>query len=593
MNRSDGTGLGSGAAASGVESCPPMTASSENAPCRRGFLRNSHLWLLAAILGAGTVYALMTMVHDTSQRRAAAGIVARTMAERVAATAARRLEVAAIPALAPASRLIEEGDARRVVDDLAREQAAAGRCSCRPVLPATAFFAFDLGRDSSALIVSESAVRLPASARSALSLMARSMLDRGTASTAADTAGIAPDLGETSPIRLRLDRSLEDQAAVALVRRDTRGAPTGVVGMLVPVGALMQQLFSDAGAAVPSADSASGERALAVLDSASLEVRSADDRIVMGGLDGTRRFRATVRPAGALEGLAITVALFGSQIAPPLLSPVRAPQLWHLAALMLATVVVIVIAVRASAREAQLARARSDFIAGVSHELRMPLAQVLLASETLAMQRERDETARITLASSIVREARRLIALVENVLLFSRTGAVELRPHLEPVVVADLLADVVEAVELAVEDAGQHIEIAATPSNVVLADRTLVRQALVNLVDNAIKYGIPGQRIRLVSRQPSPTMVRLIVEDEGRGIPDAERARVFEPYERLDRDQSSERTGTGLGLAVVRQIATACNGRVWLEATEGGGTRAVLELPAATHAREPARPVIA
>jgi signal transduction histidine kinase len=74
--------------------------------------------------------------------------------------------------------------------------------------------------------------------------------------------------------------------------------------------------------------------------------------------------------------------------------------------------------------------------------------------------------------------------------------------------------------------------------------------------------------------------VRITVDDRGPGIPRAERERVFEPYERLMRDESSERTGSGLGLAVVEYIASASGGRVWLDDSPQGGTRAVLELPA-------------
>ena len=570
-----------------------MTATKENAPPRRGFLRNSHLWLLAAILGAGTVHAITTAVHDTSQRRAAAAIVTRTMAERIAETAARRLEVAAIPALAPAFGPGVHGDAKRVVAELAGNHEAAARCACRPTLPASAFFVADIGRDSLEMIVAGGGLRGADDTRAVLRDVARSIVDERRTPSASAEARSGSDRRDASPIVLRLDRSLGSAAVVAAVRGDSNGAAGTVVGMLVPVAALMEVLFAEPGFGPAVADTAAESTPLATLDSVSLEVRSTDDLIVHGGLDSTRRFTATVHPAGALDGLSVTVALFSNQMAPPILSPIRERQLWHLATLLLATLIVIVIAVRASVRETQLARARSDFIAGVSHELRMPLAQILLAGETLALQRERDQSARLTLASSIVREARRLIALVENVLLYSRTGAVELRPHVESVAVADLFADVVETVELAVEDAGQRIEIVAPPSIAVLADRTLARQALVNLVDNAIKYGAAGKRIRLVAEQPSSMAVRLIVEDEGRGIPQAERAKVFEPYERLDRDQSSERTGTGLGLAVVRQIATACKGRVWLDAGESGGTRAVLELPAAPLARTSARPVVA
>ena len=261
--------------------------------------------------------------------------------------------------------------------------------------------------------------------------------------------------------------------------------------------------------------------------------------------------------------------------------------------LLAATIVVLALAVGASRRELLLARARSDFIAGVSHDLRMPLAQILIASETLSLRRERTDGERVSLASSIVRETRRLMALVDNVLLFSRSGAVELKPTLRPISVTELLTDVTDAVQLAVEDAGQTIEAAAGPPATVIGDRRLVRQALVNLVDNALKYGAAGQRIRMGAEQ-SGDVVRLYVQDEGPGIPAADRDRIFEPYARLANDQVSERTGTGLGLAVVRQIAVACGGRVWLEDAPPRGTRAVIELKAAPAAAPfPATPEVA
>ena len=255
-------------------------------------------------------------------------------------------------------------------------------------------------------------------------------------------------------------------------------------------------------------------------------------------------------------------------------------QLLHIALLLVATIVVVTLAATASRRELQLARARSDFIAGVSHDLRMPLAQILIASETLAMQRERTDAERVSLASSIVRETRRLVGLVDNVLLFSRSGALELEPTLRPIGVDELRDDVVDAVRLAVEDAGQTIEMVGDRGLTVGGDRRLVRQALVNLVDNALKYGNAGQQIRLGAERRGER-VRISVEDDGPGVPEAERTRVFEPYTRLAKDQASERTGTGLGLAVVRQIADACGGRVWIEDGTKRGARVVLELRSA------------
>ena len=254
-------------------------------------------------------------------------------------------------------------------------------------------------------------------------------------------------------------------------------------------------------------------------------------------------------------------------------------QLLHIALLLIATIIVVTLAATASRRELLLARARSDFIAAVSHDLRMPLAQILIASETLAMQRDRTDAERVSLASSIVRETRRLVGLVDNVLLFSRSGALELTPSLRPVGVDELLDDVVDAVRLAVDDAGQTIEMVGERGLTVTADGRLVRQALVNLVDNALKYGKAGQLIRLGAER-NGERVRISVEDDGPGVPEAERTRVFEPYTRLPEDQVSERTGTGLGLAVVRRISEACGGRVWIEDGTTRGARVVVELRA-------------
>ena len=182
-----------------------------------------------------------------------------------------------------------------------------------------------------------------------------------------------------------------------------------------------------------------------------------------------------------------------------------------------------------------------------------------------------------TLIASILRESRRLKAMIDNVLLFSRSGAVGIEPHLRPVEVRPLLDAVAESVSLAVADAGQTIAIAAPDALRALADRALLHQALVNLVDNAMKYGPRGQVIHLHAGSTS-SGVELVVEDEGPGIPRAARDRLFEPYERLARDSTSERTGSGLGLAVVRQIVLACGGSIRIDDI-ARGARIVITLP--------------
>lgn len=253
---------------------------------------------------------------------------------------------------------------------------------------------------------------------------------------------------------------------------------------------------------------------------------------------------------------------------------------WHMMLLAMGTVIALAIAVASSRREMILARTRAGFIAGVSHELRMPLAQILLASETLAMQREQSDADRVSLAESIVRETQRLMGLVENVLLFSRAGAVEMKPVLQPVYADELFGRVHDALRLVALSAGQTVESDGDTAAIVMGDLRLLTHALVNLADNAIKYGARGQVVRLAAARTSDR-VQLSVADTGPGIAEGSRERVFEPYKRLDRDEHSERTGSGLGLAVVRTITVALGGKVWLEAAPGGGTRAVIELPSA------------
>lgn len=529
-------------------------------------LWRSRFWILAAALGAITVYTGVTTIHDGNQRGLAAGLVTQATAIHASTLASARLERLALEAFAPVGPLApsqpEPFTGPVTIEALARRQRDGVACACRELLPATRFFHFDpMTGALSAATVENGRAPATATRHSLLADLAR-------------VESREPRGASTASSRLVVDPRLGDDAIVALVQRDERGAPLAVYGIVVNARETLAALFS----ASPHR-SAIDSAGLTRLDSLSYEVRMRDGTPVFGSL-GSGRVRALVQLGGPLRGLVLTIAVAPGRIASPLMAPHSRTRLWNLAALIAATVIVLGIAVSSTRREVLLARARSDFIAGVSHDLRMPLAQILIASETLALRRERGDAERTSLASSIVRETRRLMALVDNVLLFSRSGAVDIKPVLRPIGVGELFSEVTDSVHLAVEDAGQTIEISPAPSRMVVGDKRLVRQALVNLVDNALKYGAAGQRIRL-SAESHGDAVRLVVEDEGPGVPPGERDRIFEAYARLAHDQVSERTGTGLGLAVVRQIVEACGGRVWIEEGAERGSRAVLELRAA------------
>jgi signal transduction histidine kinase len=549
-----------------------MTARTDFGTRQRWRLRSSRLWLLAAALGAVSVFSSASLIHDTGQRREAARLTAQSMAEHLSLLAGMRLELYAVQTFAPVTPLLLRGATlggigQAAVVSLVEEQREAERCQCRASLPATEYFRFDL-------------------ATGTLDRAATPLGDRGTPSLSQEVLTRVARVEASRPREpgrlqdhLTVGRGLGGSAVVTMVRYDGTGAAQAVFGLVENAHTAVAQLFSIglSRASVPRHTAGP-----ATLDTLSLQVAAADSTILFGALAPDRPYRATLYPGGALEGLGVTVALSPQQIPHRVVIPLD--QLWLLGLTLLCTIVVIVLAVGYSRRELLLARARSDFIAGVSHDLRMPLAQILLASETLTIGHARDDAERLSLSNSIVREARRLIALVENVLLWSRSGAIELRPRLRPVAVDEIFGDVAEAMQLSADDAGQSIEVQSPTMLAVLGDRQLLRQALVNLVDNSLKYGKAGQRIRLRALSQTPERVRLLVEDQGPGIPGPDRATVFEPYERLGRDQVSERTGTGLGLAVVKHIATACEGTVWLEEADGGGTRVVLEVPSAERA---------
>ena len=232
-------------------------------------------------------------------------------------------------------------------------------------------------------------------------------------------------------------------------------------------------------------------------------------------------------------------------------------------------------------RERELMRLRTRFVANVSHELRTPLAQISMFGETLMLGRARSDEERHHFASIIHREAGRLTRLVESVLRFSHQEAGGTALRLEP---RDLAADLEEAAAdfapLAAATQAR-LEVQAQQGVVVSSDPGALRQIVVNLFENAVKYGPRGQTI-LVQATSSGADARVAVEDQGPGIPRGDRRRVLEPFTRLDRSDQPKVAGTGIGLAVVHELVRAHGGRLWIEDAAGGGARVCFTLPLAS-----------
>jgi len=271
-------------------------------------------------------------------------------------------------------------------------------------------------------------------------------------------------------------------------------------------------------------------------------------------------------------------------------------QLPLLAALFLVTIGLIVAALFQLRREHELARLRSDFVAGVSHELRTPLAQIRLFAETLLLGRIRSPVEERQSLEIIDQEAKRLTHLVENVLHFSRAErrAIQLVP--EPIDVSALTREVVESFAPLAMARETRLRTAIDAGVMAALDPGAVRQILLNLIDNAVKYGPPGQtvaiEVHLMDAQTpdgadgkgDTAAVQLRVEDQGPGIAWRDKERIWERFVRLDRESKSAVAGTGIGLAVVRELTRLHGGKAWVEVPPGGGARFVIELPGAWRA---------
>ena len=284
---------------------------------------------------------------------------------------------------------------------------------------------------------------------------------------------------------------------------------------------------------------------------------------------------------GIFRGHTITAALDSAAADSLIIGGLPRTRLPVLFALMFLTVGLLAATIRQLRREYAVMQMRSDFVAEVSHELRTPLTQIQMFTETLLLDRMRDPEDRRRALEIIGREARRLIHLVENVLRFSakenNVGGLDLVERPLQAIVQSIV-DEFQPLALA---ADMKIELAAESSPVVVADRDALRQAVLNLLDNAVKYGPSRQTIVVSIETTDDGWARLCVTDQGPGIPLQDRDDIWNPYHRLSRERRSAIAGAGIGLAVVRDIAQRLGGRAYVEGERDAGACFVLELPIA------------
>jgi two-component system phosphate regulon sensor histidine kinase PhoR len=228
----------------------------------------------------------------------------------------------------------------------------------------------------------------------------------------------------------------------------------------------------------------------------------------------------------------------------------------------------------------RLERVRSEFVANVSHELRTPITSIKGFLETLLDGAMNDPDNCRHFLSILSDEADRLANLVNDLLDLSRLEEDHAPLQTE---VVELYAESQRSLELVTpiaRDKDLSVSMQVAPELFVVANQGMLRQALINLLDNAIKYTPSGGRV-WIEGKPSPDGRRALISvcDTGPGIPSQHLERLFERFYRVDKARSRAVGGTGLGLSIVRHIVERHGGKVWAESTLGRGSKFTISLP--------------
>jgi two-component system phosphate regulon sensor histidine kinase PhoR len=220
----------------------------------------------------------------------------------------------------------------------------------------------------------------------------------------------------------------------------------------------------------------------------------------------------------------------------------------------------------------RLEKVRQDFVANVSHELRTPLTTIKGYVETLLDGAIHEDKA-VPFLQVVRRHADRLEKILEDLLILAKVETKTFSPKRERVLLGNVIEHAVELVKESAEKKGISIvrdEISSTLF--VHGEQGYLEQVFVNLLDNAIKYGRQGGRIRVFVAERDQNEIQISVEDDGIGIPTEDLPRVFERFYRVDKGRSKELGGTGLGLSIVRHIVQTHGGKVWAESQAGKGS---------------------
>ncbi len=226
-------------------------------------------------------------------------------------------------------------------------------------------------------------------------------------------------------------------------------------------------------------------------------------------------------------------------------------------------------------KERELEKLKQDFVSNVSHELRTPLSAIQGFSEVLLNSPDFPDEKKLDFLKIIYKESTRLSDMVNSILSLAKIEALDKKPALEKINVVSLLKEIILILEHKAKSKFIDIELFYTNLNTeFLSERSMLKEILINLIDNAVKYNHKYGKVEItVSEQSS----FISIKDNGPGIPENEHENIFKKFYRLKKD--IENKGSGLGLSIVKALAEKCDIKIELKSTEGEGTEFILYFP--------------
>lgn len=224
---------------------------------------------------------------------------------------------------------------------------------------------------------------------------------------------------------------------------------------------------------------------------------------------------------------------------------------------------------------------RKEFIGDISHELKTPIFAIQGFIETLLNGALEDEEVNRDFLRKAMRNVNRLIYLTKDLMEISKLETGELKSEIEDIYLFEVLNDITESLHYKADKENIELIVNSFDKNIkVKADKNQLKQVLINLIENGIKYNVPGGKVEVTifSKPKQPERIFLSVKDTGIGIDEKDIPRVTERFFRVDKSRSRERGGTGLGLAIVKHIMEAHGEKFFIESEPNKGSKFTISL---------------